>query len=313
MVPEVKQKFVEFLTEQKPRRVESALAYLREVDRLELIAGDLTKIKDYGTLAGAILKIKRANTHSETTTAKIASMVKVYLDFCGLHGYGESPHPFQLGHGFEKGKQKEPEFFDCKDTRDKEIIQKVLCYPNLSLIHRAMIWTLYAAGVRRKELCGLNCEDLDLDARFLHVRKVIAKREHWRYAAFDEKTAMWLGLHLEALQAQWGARIRLGQFPLFPTADGRRMQPGSVWKLLARLQKRLGLSTKINPHKWRHTLAPRLLLGGMDVTQVARQMGHESLHTTMLYTRYKPASMRLSYDRAVGESSREEDADKIPA
>jgi len=309
MQPDVREKFIDYLKEQKALNQISVDSYLTELDRCRDEYGDdLHNIPDYDTAADLVIKIKKKYPGengqpplSSSTARKIATVLKVYFDFCARRKMMDPIHPFYEGHGFKNSKPPEPEFFDTQDPDDKKIILRVLWYPNLTLIWRAIIWTFYSTGIRRRELCGLNFEDIDLQKRMIHVRKEIAKKEHWRWVPYDKKTAILLEQHCGALKDEWPERIKAGKFPLFPTRKGERMQPGSVWKFLRRLKSRLDLKTNINPHKWRHSLAPRLL-ERMELTKVSRLMGHEDPKTTYQYTRYKNRTLRDGYDLAVEES-----------
>jgi site-specific recombinase XerD len=45
-----------------------------------------------------------------------------------------------------------------------------------------------------------------------------------------------------------------------------------------------GIDKKITPHIYRHTFASNLIKNGVDIVRVQRLLGHESLHTTSIYT-----------------------------
>ena len=55
---------------------------------------------------------------------------------------------------------------------------------------------------------------------------------------------------------------------------------------------------EISPHRLRHTLATRLLNGGMPITSIQRLLGHEKLGTTLIYARVHNETVRRDYERA---------------
>lgn len=54
----------------------------------------------------------------------------------------------------------------------------------------------------------------------------------------------------------------------------------------------------VSPHRLRHTLATRLLNGGMPVTSLQRLLGHKKLETTLIYARVHNETVRRDYERA---------------
>jgi len=53
----------------------------------------------------------------------------------------------------------------------------------------------------------------------------------------------------------------------------------------------------VYPHLLRHRVATRLLALGMDITDLQRFLGHESITTTWLYTETTAATLQRSFDR----------------
>lgn len=53
--------------------------------------------------------------------------------------------------------------------------------------------------------------------------------------------------------------------------------------LLPRLAARAGVTKRVHPHGLRHTLAFELMMEGVPVPIIQRQLGHASLATTQRY------------------------------
>lgn len=278
----------------KIKSVGGPAGYLREIEKFQDFAQvEAQQLRDYAEFSEKMIGYKTARNLSDRTIYKVASMIKVFLDFCALFDIIESPHFLSMGHGFKKGKGPEMEFFDREDPKDKEIIENVLWNPHLSLRDRAALFILFDTGLRASELCGLNIEDVDLTERWVHVRKDVGKGGKPRYVPFTEKCSMWLNLYVTGLQTCLPGIEN--PRPLFSNLHGRRMTPDVLWKRFNALGKTLSITQKINPHKWRHSLCSFLVLKE-GIAYAAEVMGHDSIQTTKGYTHFRPSSIKRKYD-----------------
>ena len=71
--------------------------------------------------------------------------------------------------------------------------------------------------------------------------------------------------------------------PLFCTLDGKPLHPSYVRTLLPRLAAKAGIDKRVHPHGLRHTLAFELMMEGLPVPIIQKQLGHANLATTQRY------------------------------
>ena len=71
--------------------------------------------------------------------------------------------------------------------------------------------------------------------------------------------------------------------PLFCTRYGSRMQVSYLRTVLPRLAKQAGITKRVHPHGLRHTHAYELMMEGVEMPIIQRQLGHSSLATTDRY------------------------------
>lgn len=164
----------------------------------------------------------------------------------------------------------------------------------LGLRDRAILETLYSAGLRVSELTGLDVDDLDLDGGVATVR---GKGRRERLAVLGRSALKALKAWLAEREAVLAGRARPSA-ALFLNRRGGRLTVRSVGRLLGKHLLRAGLDPQASPHSLRHSFATHLLDRGADVRSVQELLGHRSLSTTQVYTHVTPRRLRDAYDKA---------------
>jgi integrase/recombinase XerC len=179
----------------------------------------------------------------------------------------------------------------------REDILKLLGAPPvdqaLGLRDRAILETLYSAGLRVSELTGLNIDDMDLNEGLVTVRGKGRR----------ERLALLGGPAQAALQTWLEARTTLppkarSQTAVFLNKNGTRLTSRSVGRLLEKYLAAAGLDPRTSPHTLRHSFATHLLDAGADIRGVQELLGHRSLGTTQIYTHVTTQRLRDSYHKA---------------
>ncbi len=161
---------------------------------------------------------------------------------------------------------------------------------------RAILETLYSAGLRVSELVALNDDDVDHAACVLHVR---GKGKRERLSPIGSFAMKALKRYLAVRQnAASTARRSATSHPLFVNRFGRRLTTRSVGRMLEKYLRVTGLDRRTTPHTLRHSFATHLLDRGADIRSVQELLGHKSLVTTQIYTHVSTAGLRAAYERA---------------
>ncbi len=152
----------------------------------------------------------------------------------------------------------------------------------------AIMELLYASGIRRAELVGLNLPDIDLDRRLM---RVIGKGNKQRTVFINQAAA-------DAVRTYLGVRPRTDDDALFVSRRKTRLSHRQAWVIFRDFARISGLSRNITPHVMRHSFATHLLENGADLVTIKELLGHESLSTTQIYTNVSLEHMRRSYEEA---------------
>jgi integrase/recombinase XerD len=153
-----------------------------------------------------------------------------------------------------------------------------------NLKHRAILTTLYAAGLRVSELCQLQVTDIDSARMVLRVRQ--GKGQHDRYVMLSPKL-------LPLLRQYWRqAKPQPWLFPGQPCT--RPMTTKAVYLVCRQAGQAADLPKVIHPHVLRHTFATHLLETGVDLRRIQLLLGHRSLQTTSRYLHVTPHALHAT-------------------
>jgi integrase/recombinase XerC len=158
---------------------------------------------------------------------------------------------------------------------------------------RAILESLYSAGLRVSELTGLNLPDIDLDTGLATVR---GKGKRERLALFGPHALKAIKRYLEVRDTLTQGAPR--QQAVFLNRRGTRLTSRSVGRLLEKYLALAGLDPRTSPHSLRHSFATHMLDRGADIRSVQELLGHKSLGTTQIYTHVTTNRLRDSYHKA---------------
>ncbi len=159
---------------------------------------------------------------------------------------------------------------------------------------RAILETLYSAGLRVSELVGLNDGDVDFSSDVLRVRGKGRKERLAPIGSYASKALRaWLEKRVVSPREKQGQAA-----PVFVSRLGRRLTTRSVGRLLEKYLQHTGLDRRTTPHTLRHSFATHLMDRGADIRSVQELLGHKSLVTTQIYTHVSTAALRAAYEKA---------------
>ena len=179
---------------------------------------------------------------------------------------------------------------------DIEQVEALLAAPDTGTLlgarDRAILETIYSAGLRISELVGLNIEDLDEFSEALRIR---GKGRKERLVPLGGKAVEAIEEYLRMRGAAFGTH---SSGPVFVNKFGRRITGRSIRRKLDKYLLEAGIDFHISPHVLRHSFATHMLNAGADLRSVQEMLGHENLSTTQIYTHLTTRRLKEVYDRA---------------
>lgn len=140
--------------------------------------------------------------------------------------------------------------------------------------HRAILFTIYASGLRVSEAATLKLSDLESDRMLLRVD--CGKGAKDRYTLLSETALELLEVYIKHYAPKYW--LFEGQQPNTHISERSIQHIFKQALAEAQVQKDVGI------HVLRHSFATHLLEGGTDIRFIQELLGHKSPKTTQIYT-----------------------------
>lgn len=176
-------------------------------------------------------------------------------------------------------------------TLTVEETQQILDAPNelrpIEMRDKAMLYTLYATGMRISELISLNMHNVDLTRGSVQV---IGKGGKERLIPLTNDAIAMIKKYLS------NARDKLSKGKdhnnIFVSTHGKQISRHSFWHRIKAYLKKVDVKKEVHPHTLRHAFATHMLNNGADLRSVQLLLGHSDLATTQIYTHVAQAEVK---------------------
>lgn len=142
-----------------------------------------------------------------------------------------------------------------------------------NLKHKAILMTIYSAGLRISEAIALKIKDIDSQRMQIRVDQSKGKKD--RYTLLSTKNLTVLRSYFEAYKPK--------EY-LFEGPNGGKYSERSIQAILKASVKKAKIKKRITVHTLRHSFATHLLENGTDLRYIQSLLGHENSKTTEIYT-----------------------------
>ncbi|WP_421976071.1 tyrosine-type recombinase/integrase [Roseivirga seohaensis] len=144
--------------------------------------------------------------------------------------------------------------------------------------HKAILSTIYSAGLRISEVINLPIKAIDSDRMQIHIKN--AKGNKDRYTILSKKVLDLLREYFKQEKPHYWLFERMGSTKEKPVQYSSR----SIQNILKVALKKTGIKKHITVHTLRHSFATHLLENGTDLRYIQNLLGHSNSKTTEVYT-----------------------------
>lgn len=139
--------------------------------------------------------------------------------------------------------------------------------------HKAILYTIYSAGLRNSELINLRIKDIHSTDGYIFIKAAKGKKDRHSILS-NTLLALLRNYYKEYKPAYW----------LFEGQSGGKYSSKSVQRIYRKAQQQSGASPWSTPHTLRHSFATHLLENGQNLRTIQFLLGHSSSKTTEIYT-----------------------------
>lgn len=228
--------------------------------------------------------IKGQNGSSATRARKLSS-IKTFCKFLVTEGIAEELPAVHLPS--IKKTLKLPDTIEVEKII--KLMESVKGIKPVDYRDRAILETLYSAGLRITELITINYNDIDREEGYV---RVFGKGSKERIVPLGGEALKSIS---DYIAKGWRKLAKDGEQALFLSLRGSRLTRQSVWLIVKKYAEITGID--VHPHTLRHSFATHLLENGADLRSVQQLLGHSSISTTQIYTHVSQKHLKSVYFR----------------
>ncbi len=289
-----KNEFKNYLAVEKNSSSLTIRHYLSDLNQFEefLARESITSVSDISHVEIRLyLTELYRNQISRTSVSRKLSSLRAFFNYLELEGIVDQ-NPF-LYVSMPKLDKKIPQFFYTEEI--ERLFEVEDGQTPISQRNKAILELFYATGIRVNELVELKVTDVDFTAGMVLV---FGKGRKQRYVPFGVFAENELRKYLDVGRPELAKKADEESEHLFLNHRGQPITTRGINYILNRMLEKAALTSKIHPHKLRHTFATHLLNEGADMRSVQELLGHESLSSTQVYTHVTKDYLKQIYDRA---------------
>jgi site-specific recombinase XerD len=212
-------------------------------------------------IEGFVYELIKKNKISESYQNQLINAIKAYYE-----------HALKLPREYYEI-QRPKKTTSIPNVLSKEEVLKILQHPT-NIKHKAILWTIYSAGLRISEVLHLRIVDVHSKEGYLFVKDSKGKK--------DRKTI--LSDHLVVLLRNYYLKEKPSYW-LFEGQTGGQYSTTSVRAIFRKAVKETNSNPWSTVHTLRHSFATHCIEDNVNLRYLQNMLGHNSPKTTEIYTK----------------------------
>ena len=212
-------------------------------------------------IEGFLYELIKKNNISESYQNQLINAIKAYYE----HALGMPREYYDI--------KRPKKTLSIPNVLSQNEVLKILQFPK-NIKHRAILWTIYSAGLRISELINLRITDVHSKEGYLFIKDSKGKKD--RKTVLSEQLILLLRKYYKANKPSYW---------LFEGQTGGQYSTASIRAIFRKSVK----ATHSNPwstvHTLRHSFATHCIENNVNLRHLQNMLGHNSPKTTEIYTR----------------------------
>lgn len=181
-----------------------------------------------------------------------------------------------------------------KNVKTEKRVRKALTKEDFEILRngcktlrqRALLELLYSTGCRLSEIANAKKNDIDWQRLQMHV---IGKGNKERIVFISSVAQVHIKRYLKSRKDDCDSLLATER------KEYRPMGNRAIQIEIKTIMEQSGIDKNVFPHLLRHTFSTHLLNAGMEITVLQEILGHESLDTTMVYSKLSSNTVEHAY------------------
>ena len=284
--------FEAYLVHEKNYSVHTIGAYMMDLNNFKEYLEQQSSVGvdevTYANIRYWIVHLVDSGISNRTINRKVASL-KAYFSFIQRIGI-RSSNPLAYHHPLKANVKVRVPFSQKEMTK---AFDQAVDFSDFNAVRNLLIvGLLYATGIRRAELIGLEKASTEIEGKRI---RVLGKGN-------KERLVPLLPWCVELLKDYLVLREEVpnaSQVPnLLLTEKGKPIYPSLVYRVVKETFEKVSGKQTQSPHIIRHTFATHLLDEGADLMTIKELLGHASLASTQVYTHNSMKKLMRVYNSA---------------
>lgn len=161
------------------------------------------------------------------------------------------------------------------DNKEIELLIKTIRQQQtfVSFRDEVMLLVFLDTGIRLSELVGIEVEDVTGNKIIIKKTKNLFERTVYLSEVTQEQLRRYIQIrgHIEGINR------------LFISQDNLELHPHSIQKRFTKYRNDANINKRVSPHTFRHTMAKRMILAGVDAFSLMHLLGHSDITVTKRY------------------------------